>query len=314
MEKIVVTGGLGFIGSNFVDFLSKKYDLSVLDNETYAGRKENIDIQIDVMKGDVSNIWDVLKMKDANVIFHFAAESHVGLSIEQPKRFIDTNIYGTFNILELARKFDIKKLIYISSVEVYGSGINFPMKENHPLNPNSPYAASKASADRLCYSYYKTYGIPVTIIRPGNQYGKKQHIEKLVPKFITQVLNNQPMSIHGNGLQTRDWTYVEDLCDGLEKVMKSKNANGEVFNMARGEELSILQIAEMIKKMMPSYNPKIEFVPDRKGQVERFLFSSEKAKKILGWEAKTPFLKGLEYTIKWYENNIKWIKNTKFLK
>jgi dTDP-glucose 4,6-dehydratase len=305
LKKALVTGGCGFIGSNLVEFLlSKGFEVRILDSLTYAGKLKNIENfleNVEFFEGDMRNYEFVHKaVDDCDIIFHLAAKSHVHESISNPMPFLEVNLMGTANVLEAGKMCDTKKIVYVSSSEVYGDAVYVPMDEKHPLNPRSPYAASKAAADRLCYAYYVTYGTPITIIRPFNQYGPKQHVEKVIPRFITNALRGKPLTVAGSGRQTRDWVFVKDTCNGLVKAASKKKAIGEVFNLGSGEEVSVIEIAKKIIKLCKG-KCKIEFIDERSGQVMKHISDSSKAKKLLGWKAKTKFDEGLANTFEWYE-------------
>ncbi|MFQ6088251.1 MAG: dTDP-glucose 4,6-dehydratase [Candidatus Methanofastidiosia archaeon] len=311
--KILITGGLGFMGSNLCEYLLERhpeYEIVIYDALTYAGRIENIKHfreRVKVVIGDIRNQVDVFKaIKDSDVVYHLAAASHVDRSIENPEPFMTTEFIGTYNLLEALRKYD-KKLIHISTCEVYGEALETPMTEEHPLNPRSPYAASKCGADRLCYSYHITYGVPVTIVRPFNNYGKRQFPEKLIPNFITRAILNKKLPVYGKGEATRDWLYVEDFCCAMEMLI-DKNLKGETINLGAGNERSVIQIATLVLSYLKKDESLIEYVKDRPGNVPRFLGSYEKAQKLLGWKPETVFEDGLKKTVKWYVSNEWWWK------
>lgn len=308
-KKILVTGGLGFIGSNFAEYLvNSGYNVVIYDAKTYAGNMKNVEGIRKKVKLLVKDIGDFKELCDAisevDVIYHLAAESHVHESILSPRKFMETNFMGTYNVLEACRKHD-KKMVYVSTSEVYGTALKIPMTEEHPLNPRSPYAGSKAGADRLCYSYYITYGLPVSIARPFNNYGPKQLPEKVIPNFIIRAFFNKPLEIHGGGLQTRDWLYVSDHCDALEKFLHFRT-DGETLNLGTGRDISILYIANLILKHLNKSPSLIKHVGDRPGQVKKHIACTKKAEKLLKWKAKTSFEIGLKKTIDWYLQNKRW--------
>jgi len=308
--RILVTGGAGFIGSNLVGHLLEKgfEDITIYDCLTYAGRLENLEEfaeRITFLKKDIRNAADIENaIKDADIVYHLAAASHVDRSITEPETFMTTEFLGTFNILEGCRKHDAR-LIHVSTCEVYGTAEEIPMGENHPLNPRSPYAASKCGADRLCYSYHITYSLPVTIVRPFNNYGPRQHTEKLIPHFITKALRNKNLPVYGRGEATRDWLYVGDCVEALERMRDAK-AYGEAINIAGESERSVLQIAHLILEYTGKPKSLITFVDDRPGNVPRFLGSNEKIGKILKWKPRMNFEEGLRKTVEWYKNNERW--------
>jgi dTDP-glucose 4,6-dehydratase len=249
-------------------------------------------------------------ISEADVVIHFAAESHVARSIYDNAIFFETDVLGTQVVSNavLKHKNSVERFIHISTSEVYGSAETVPMTEEHPLNPTTPYAAAKAGADRLVYSYYVTYDIPAVIIRPYNQYGPKQHLEKVIPRFITNTLLNEPLTVHGTGDNTRDWVYVEDLCQALDKVMHVglEKIKGQVINIGTGKDTSINEIANMVLTKLNKPRAVVDHCEDRFGQVTRHVASTDKAYRILDWNATTAFDKGLDLTIKWYEQNPEW--------
>lgn len=313
VEKILVTGGAGFIGSNLVDYIQRNFKsesecplMTVLDALTYAGNKENLSgldypDKLIFVHGDVrdSSLVDELVKKN-EIIFHLAAESHVDRSIAGPSIFIDTNVRGTSNILEAARKYH-KKVILISTDEVYGSLENGFADENYKLNPSSPYSASKASADLLALAYFKTFSLDVIITRCTNNYGPKQYPEKLIPQTIKKILLNQKIPIYGNGSNIRDWIHVEDHCSGLFLAMKHGKP-GEIYNFGDVDKVTNLEIVDNILKLMGKSNELIEFVTDRLAHDMRYSVNSMKAKEDLNWKPKYNLSNSLEATIKWYES------------
>ncbi|RLJ04629.1 MAG: epimerase [Candidatus Aenigmatarchaeota archaeon] len=318
-KTILVTGGAGFIGSNFVRYILEKYTdyhVMVLDNLTYAGNPENFDNGIinspcfSFWYGNVRNpeIVNELVAK-ADVVVHMAAETHVARSIYDNAIFFETDVLGTQVIANAVAKHpNVERFIHISTSEVYGTALTEPMTEEHPLNPTTPYASAKAGADRLVYSYYVTYGIPAIIVRPFNNYGPYQHLEKVIPRFITSALLDEPLTIHGDGKSSRDWLYVEDHCEALDKLIHVDldKVKGQVINIGTGRDVNIETIAYMVLEMLGKSKALITYVGERPGQVRRHIASTEKAKKLLGWEAKTSFEEGLEKTIKWYQNHRNW--------
>ncbi len=332
MKTILVTGGAGFIGSNFVRHMLDKYPdyrIVVLDILTYAGNTDNLprelldhpavdDARLHFWYGNVRNA-DLVStlMSKTDMVVHFAAESHVTRSIYDNRIFFETDVMGTQVIANSVLKHQdrIEKFIHISTSEVYGTAEGEVMDEEHTLKPMSPYAAAKAGADRLVYSYWATYDIPATIIRPFNNYGPYQHLEKVVPRFITSALLGEPMTVHGQGEAQRDWLYVKDHCRALDKALHLDNETikGEVINLGSGRSISVLAIAEKIKEITNA-NSEIIFVGDRPGQVVRHTSSTDKAKKLLDWEASTDFVDGLKETIKWYEENPKWWEKSLWLR
>lgn len=321
-KTILVTGGAGFIGSNFVRCIYNKYPdyrVIILDALTYAGDIENLPININENKDKRISFWygnvrnaelvDTL-VSQSDIVVHCAAETHVTRSIYDNFLFFETDVLGTQTIANAILKYKdrIERFIHISSSEVYGTAKKQTMDEEHPLMPMSPYASAKAGADRLVYSYWATYEIPVIIIRPFNNYGPYQHLEKAIPRFITSCILNEPIRVHGEGKAARDYIFVEDVCIAIDKTMHADIAKvkGEVFNVATGVHRSIRSIAEDVVKIMGKDNSIIKFVGDRPGQVFRHTGDIKKIKSILGWEPKTSWENGLKTTIQWYKDNRNW--------
>jgi len=325
MSKVyLITGGAGFIGSNFVDYIYNKYKDSkiiVLDLLTYAGSIDNLPSdaynsdRFEFWYGDVRNSSLVESLVSrSNYVIHFAAETHVTRSIFDNRNFFETDVIGTQTISNgvLNYKSSIEKFVHISTSEVYGTAKNNNlMNEEHPLNPMSPYAAAKVGADRLVYSYVKTYDIPAVIVRPFNNYGPKQHLEKAIPRFITSVLLNEDLTVHGTGKASRDWIYVKDTCEAIDTIL---NANldlvkGEVFNVGTGVTTSIEDIAKNIIDLMSYDIKKLKYIKDRPGQVDCHIADTTKIKQCLGWEPTVTLNDGLKSTIQWYKENKKmWDK------
>jgi dTDP-glucose 4,6-dehydratase len=314
--KVLVTGGAGFMGSNLVRYLLNKYSdykILILDALTYAGSVDNIprDERVEFHYGDVRNekLVDNLVAK-SDVIIHMAAETHVTRSIYDDWSFIQTDILGTASVASavLRNYKSVERFIHISTSEVYGTSRKEIMDEEHPLMPMSPYAGAKAGADRLVYSYYCTYDLPIIILRPFNNYGPYQHLEKVIPRFITSCILNEPLTVHGDGRQSRDWVYVEDFCKAVDRAMHCKidKVKGEAINIGTGRSIDILTIASMIVEKMGKPKTLITHIDDRPSQVFRHISSTEKAYKLLGWKAETRFEDGIDKTIDWYKNNRWW--------
>ncbi|MCG2825363.1 MAG: dTDP-glucose 4,6-dehydratase [Thermoplasmatales archaeon] len=312
--RILITGGAGFIGSNFIHYMLKKYeDIEIVnyDKLTYAGNLDNIrDVENDpryiFVKGDIcdSKLVNEAVKKDVDQIINFAAESHVDRSIEDPTSFIRTDVFGTHVLLEASRKYNVEKYIQISTDEVYGSIEKGSFKETNTLTPSSPYSASKASADLLVNSYFVTYGLPVLITRSTNNFGPYQYPEKLVPLFIINALRNKPLPLYGNGLNERDWLYVEDNCEAIDVVMQ-KGKNGEVYNIGSGNEKTNIDITKLILKELKKPESLVQHVNDRPGHDRRYSLDVTKIKN-LGWKQKHGFKEAMHKTIKWYVNNRWW--------
>jgi dTDP-glucose 4,6-dehydratase len=316
-KRILVTGGAGFISSNVVRHLlaATPYEVVSLDALTYAGNIDNLaDVlgheRLSFVHGDICNpelVADVVG--EVDVIVNAAAESHVEKSIQEgASEFVTTNVEGTQILLDAIRQNPVERFILISSSEVYGTAERAPMDEEHPLNPRSPYAATKAGADRLAYSYYVTYGLPIVIVRPFNNYGPYQHPEKVVPRFITQALLDEPLTIHGDGHASRDWLYVEDDAEAIEALIACDpdSVAGEVVNVATGRDISVSEIADLVLDGVGRSRSLKVHTPERPGQVDCHVGSTEKAERLLGWRARTSFERGLERTIAWYEQNRLW--------
>jgi dTDP-glucose 4,6-dehydratase len=314
MKTIIVTGGLGFIGSNLINILSKKkYFIINIDKVTYASNSKNIKKNIKnykFYKQDINNqnfIRKILNTYNPSLIFNVAAETHVDRSIDGPKQFIDSNIYGVFNLLEAVRKFKKKiKLIHVSTDEVYGDIVkNKSSRESDPYNPSSPYSASKASSDLLIKSYVRTYKVPAIITNCCNNYGPNQYPEKLVPTIIYKIINKKPIPIYGNGKNIREWIHVEDHCNALIKISE-KGLLGENYNIGSGVELNNIDIVKKIVSSFKDINidlankAKFVFVKDRPGHDLRYSLNSSKIKKHLKWRCKYNFNEGINKTIIWY--------------
>ena len=325
MKKIIVTGGLGFIGSNLIELLLKNnFRVLNLDKNSYASNFYNVkDFQnsknyifkkVDLI--NKRNIEKIINNFKPIGIFNLAAETHVDRSITNPKDFIDSNILGVYSILEVFKKYSKKnkkaKLIHISTDEVYGDVIKGRSKENSPYNPSSPYAASKASSDHLVSSYVKTYNINAIITNCSNNYGPRQHPEKLIPKLIYNILNNKPLPIYGNGKNSREWIYVEDHCNALLKVFKS-GKKGEFYNIGSNYNFKNLDIVKELikcskKRIVLGNKVKIKFISDRPGHDFRYALNSSKIYRKLNWKAKTKVSEGLTKTFDWYFKNKQYFK------
>ena len=320
MSKILVTGGLGFIGSNLIKLLLKKnYKVINIDKVSYASNFYNTrefikNKNYKFIKCDLTNFLKLKKIilsNNPNAIFNLAAETHVDRSIDGPKNFISSNIIGTFNILEVIRKYKKKiKLIHISTDEVYGDVIKGRSKENDAYKPSSPYSATKASSDHLVYSYIKTFNVSALVTNCSNNFGPRQHPEKLIPKLIYNILNNKKLPIYGKGKNSREWIFVDDHCEALIKVYKSGKI-GEFYNIGSNYNIDNLTVVKKLisvakKKINLGKNVKIHFVKDRPGHDMRYAIDSKKIKKNLKWKTKINFMTGLEKTFEWYHKNQKY--------
>jgi dTDP-glucose 4,6-dehydratase len=311
--KLLITGGAGFIGSNFVHYTLEKhpnYELVVLDKLTYAGNINNLKgmmEKITFIKGDICRKKDVQKaIKNCDVIINFSAETHVDRSIIAAGSFVKTDVLGTYMLLELSRKQGIKKYVQISTDEVYGSIERGSFKEIDPLNPSSPYSASKSGADLLALAYHKTYGLPVMITRSSNNYGPYQHPEKFIPKLILKALLNKPLPIYGDGKQVRDWLYVIDNCEAIDLILQKGRA-GKIYNVGAGEEKTNIEVVKAILKMLGKPEKLITFVKDRPAHDRRYSLDCSETNQ-LGWKPKTRFHEGLRKTVDWYVSNKWWWK------
>ena len=315
LKNVLITGGAGFIGSNFVHYILDKYpetEVTVLDKLTYAGRMENLeDVINDItfIKGDICVTEDVEKVKDCDIIFNFAAETHVDRSITEAGTFVKTNLLGTYNLLEYARKYNVEKFIQISTDEVYGSTEDISFKESDVLDPSSPYSASKAGVDLLTKAYFKTYELPILITRSSNNFGPYQFPEKLIPLLIINAIHDIDLPIYGDGLNVRDWLYVWDNCSAIDLVSK-KGKIGEIYNIGSGNEKTNIEIANLILKEVDKPKSLIKFVKDRPGHDRRYSIDFTKIKE-LGWSQTYEFESAMKHTVDWYKENEWWWKPLK---
>jgi len=317
LKNILITGGAGFIGSCFVEYIFRKYPfykIIVLDLLTYAGEIENIreDIRnserFEFWYGDINNqdlVSDLTGKSD--IVVHFAAETHVARSLYSHRVFFTTDVLGTQSVVNAVLKHSdrIERFVHISTSEVYGTAAYEPMDEAHPLNPTSPYAAAKAGADRLVYSYILAHDIPGVILRPFNNYGPRQHLEKVIPRFITSCLLGEPLTVHGDGSASRDWLYVEDTVAAVDLAIHAplEKVKGEAINIGTGVGLSVLEIANKVMGFFHSDKNNISYIPDRFGQVQKHIASYQKARELLGFAPKVHFEEGLKATLEWYKMN-----------
>lgn len=319
---IIVTGGAGFIGSNFIFYMMKKYPkyrVVCLDKLTYAGnlftlepvmKNENFRfVKLDVC--DREGVYNLFKEEQPEIVVNFAAESHVDKSIENPEIFLQTNILGTSVLMDACLKFGVKRFHQVSTDEVYGDlPLDRPdllFKEDWPLKTSSPYSSSKAAADLLVLAYHRTYNLPVTISRCSNNYGPYQYPEKLIPLMILNCLENKKLPVYGEGINVRDWLYVEDHCEAIDLIIH-KGIAGEIYNIGGNNEIKNIDIVRLIVRELGKDKNLIEFVQDRKGHDLRYAIDASKIKKQLGWSPKTSFDKGIIKTINWYKNDQKWVQ------
>ncbi|NRF96232.1 dTDP-glucose 4,6-dehydratase [Paenibacillus frigoriresistens] len=316
--KLIITGGAGFIGSNFVHYMLDRYpsyEIINLDALTYAGNLENLmsiqeSSQHTFVKGDITNAELVNSLFDQGIdtVVHFAAESHVDRSILEPDVFVKTNVLGTQVLLEAARNYAVKKFVHVSTDEVYGTlGETGLFTEETPLSPNSPYSASKAGSDLLVRAYHETFGLPVNITRCSNNYGPYQFPEKLIPLMIANALSDKALPVYGDGLNIRDWLYVEDHCSAIDLVLH-KGINGEVYNIGGNNERTNIQIIQTILRELGKPESLMQFVKDRPGHDRRYGIDATKITEELGWKPKHNFETGIHETIRWYLDNQDWWK------
>jgi dTDP-glucose 4,6-dehydratase len=324
-RKILVTGGAGFIGSNFARYLLREYPnykLVILDALTYAASIDNLptklhangDGRVEFWYGNVCNAELVnSRVAEVDAVVHFAAETHVTRSIHDNLLFFQTDVIGTQTIANAVLKAGskVERFIHISTSEVYGTAIGEFIDEDHPLNPMNPYASAKCGADRLVYAYFATYKIPAVIIRPFNAFGPRQHLEKVVPRFVSGALLGEDLTVHGDGSAGRDFIFAEDLCRAIDAVLHAplEKVAGEIFNVATGHTRTIGSIASDVARLMDYPASRITFVGDRPGQVQRNVGDASKIRRVLGWEPSVSWETGLRQTIDWYRDNTAWWNN-----
>jgi len=318
-RTILVTGGAGFIGSHFIRFLLRRHPgvhLINLDKLTYAGNLDNLrdvenDPRYEFVHGDIRDrevVREILSRVQG--VVHFAAETHVDRSILDAGEFVLTDVYGTFVLLDSLKAAPrVEFFLHFSTDEVYGSRGEGFFAEDDPLNPSSPYAASKAGADRLAYAYHVTYGLPVIILRPSNNFGPNQYPEKFIPLFTTQAIEGRPLPLYGKGTNVRDWLYVEDCCRAVELVI-SRGKKGEVYNVGAGNEVRNIDVAERICDLLDKPRSLIQFVPDRLGHDRRYALDCAKLHS-LGWKPEAKFDEALASTVRWYREHEDWWRKIK---
>ena len=319
---VLVTGGAGFIGSNFIYYMLREHPndrIVCLDKLTYAGNLSTLeratgDRRFAFVKEDICNrekIYALFEAEKPDIVVNFAAESHVDRSIENPAVFLQTNILGTAVLMDACRIYQVKRFHQISTDEVYGDlPLDRPdlfFTENSPLRTSSPYSSSKAAADLLALSYYRTYGLPVTVSRSSNNYGAYQLPENLIPLMIVRALNDKPLPVYGEGLNVRDWLYVEDHCRAIDLIVQ-KGRVGEVYNIGAQSEMRNIDVVKLICKELGKPESLITFVTDRKGHDLRYAIDATKIKEELGWEPETQFADGIQKTIRWYLDHENWWK------
>lgn len=313
--KLLVTGGAGFIGSEFVRQAVKKgIETVVVDKLTYAGdfeRLSQVKNQVKFYKADIVNkefIEYIFKKEKPNVVVHWAAESHVDRSILDASPFIETNVKGTQVLLDVAKENNVNLFVNIATDEVYGElGKEGQFYEDTPLNPNSPYSVSKASADMFGRAYHRTYGLPVITVRPSNNYGYWQYPEKLIPVVILKALNEEPIPVYGTGENIREWLFVSDCADAVFKII-DKGKIGDIYNVGSGEERKNIDVVKTILNILGKSEDLIVFVKDRPGHDFRYSLNTDKIENEIGWKSKIKFEEGIEKTVKWYLENMDWVE------
>jgi len=315
MRRLLATGGAGFIGSEFVrQGVERGYEIAVIDKLSYAGdieRLKNAEGKITFYKVDVTDrgsVGEVFRKERPDIVVHWAAESHVDRSILDASPFLDTNIKGTQVLLDIARQHEIKRFINISTDEVYGDlEEEGQFYETTSLNPSSPYSVSKASADMLGRAYHRTYGLPVITIRPSNNYGPWQYPEKLIPVVILKALNDKKVPVYAKGENVREWLFVSDCAEAVFETVEKGRA-GEIYNVGSGEEKRNIDVVKTILKILGKTEDLIEFVKDRLGHDFRYSLNSDKIRQEIGWKPKVQFSEGIEKTVKWYLDNVEWVR------
>jgi dTDP-glucose 4,6-dehydratase len=320
LESLLITGGAGFIGSNFVHHVLSKYPdcrVVVYDKLTYAGNLNNLldvadDPHYSFVRGDICDrelVSQVVREHEIDAIVNFAAETHVDRSILSAGSFIQTDVYGTHVLLEVVREFGLRRMLHVSTDEVYGSITGASSLETDNLLPNSPYSASKAGGDLMCRAYHVTYGVPVVITRGSNNFGPYQYPEKVVPLFITNALDDKSLPLYGDGQNVRDWLYVLDHCEAIDLMLR-EGQDGEIYNVGADHELTNLELTETILDLVGKPRSLIQFVEDRPGHDRRYSLDSSKIR-ALGWRARRRFEEALEGTVRWYSENRWWWEKLK---
>ena len=320
--KLLVTGGAGFIGSAFIRLMVRdfsQYTVLNLDKLTYAGNLENLTEIADspryqFVRGDIADtdfVMQLVSSEKPDAIVHFAAESHVDRSILSPEPVVRTNFFGTFSLLEAAKRNGVARFLHVSTDEVYGS-LDEPLEadENYPLKPSSPYSSSKAGSDLLALSYFTTFKLPVMVTRASNNYGPYQFPEKLIPLMISNALDDKPLPIYGDGMQVRDWLFVEDHCRSIAAVLEKGRA-GEIYNIGGSLALPNLEVVKQILAITGKPESLMTTVKDRPGHDRRYALTSEKTTRETGWMPQVPFSEGLQQTVKWYQDNAEWVRRVK---
>ncbi len=304
--KLLVTGAAGFIGSTYVRLLGAEHEVTVLDKLTYAGRRENLPESVELIVGAIEDPALVREaMQGAEAVVNFAAESHVDRSIDDQAAFARTHVIGTGVLLDAARELGVERYLQVSTDEVYGSIESGSFTESSPLDPSSPYSATKAAGDLLVSAHAHTYGIEALICRGSNNYGPRQYPEKLIPLIILNAMHGDSLPVYGDGRQVRNWLYVEDFCRGIQAVLMSGRP-GEAYNVGGPDEAENIEVIKRVIELTGADPSLIEYVPDRPGHDRRYSLGSEKIRSELGWEAEVRFADGLKRTVEWYRDNQEW--------
>ncbi|MCR4313837.1 MAG: dTDP-glucose 4,6-dehydratase [Candidatus Uhrbacteria bacterium] len=313
--KILLTGGAGFMGSNMIRYLLRTYpdvDIVNFDNLTYAGNLESLadivgDSRYTFVKGNIADAAAVDRaVEGVDLVLNYAAETHVDRSILEPKAFIDTNVYGVYNMLEAVRKHKTPRYVQISTDEVFGAVMEGESDEDSKFEPRSPYSASKAAGDHLCQAYAITYGVPVIVTHSCNFYGPYQFPEKLIPLFTMNLLEGKKVPVYGDGMQVREWIFTEDHCRAIDLIAQKGNP-GEVYNIGTGYRVPNIEVTQKLLELTGRGNDAIEYVADRLGHDRRYAINSSKLRTQLGWEPQTTFEDGLAKTVEWYKQNQEWV-------
>jgi dTDP-glucose 4,6-dehydratase len=304
--RLLVTGAAGFIGSTYVRIAGGEHDVVVLDKLTYAGRPENLPDGVELIEGAIEDAGVVREaMAGADAVVNFAAESHVDRSIDDQDAFARTHVIGTGTLLDAVRELGVERYVQVSTDEVYGSIESGSFTETSPLDPSSPYSATKAAGDLLVAAHVHTYGLDASIVRGSNNYGPRQYPEKLIPLITLNAMHRDPLPVYGDGRQVRNWLYVEDFCRGIHTVL-AKGKAGEAYNVGGPDECENIDVIKRVIALTGGDESLIEYVTDRPGHDRRYSLSSEKLKAELGWEAEVHFDEGIEKTVAWYRDNEAW--------
>jgi dTDP-glucose 4,6-dehydratase len=304
--RLLVTGAAGFIGSTFVHMLQRDHSLVVLDKLTYAGRRENLPDDVELVVGSIEDRDLVLQLADgADAIVNFAAESHVDRSIADQNAFARTHVIGTGVLLDAVRRCGVARFLQVSTDEVYGSIEDGSFSERSPLDPSSPYSATKAGGDLLVSAHVHTYGVEALICRGSNNYGPRQYPEKLIPLMVLNALHGDPLPVYGDGRQVRNWLYVEDFCEAIHAVLEGGRP-GETYNVGGPDECENIEVVRRILELTGADDSLVEHVTDRPGHDRRYSLSSDKLREELGWAARVRFDEGLARTVEWYRDNEAW--------